>query len=210
MPGSLVQHLLHGGATSAIDDLLRHEAYRLQDLLYARGFPVDRWRTLTATVAGAPLVSEVAAEMESRLQTLVATYAERGRAVIWLANALGALVPAVFVLIGLSVMSRDLLVGKYIGLPLLGHFLAMGMLFFLALQGIVSVLLPTVRRRARGLGRQAVQAVVMRTLQGWIDTYRAELEADLTDLREPLAVLQAAIATRAPTSSLQRPSGRVA
>jgi len=141
----------------------------------------------------------VAAEMESHFQALVAAYAERGRAVIWLANALGALVPAVFVLIGLYVMSRDLLVGKYIGLPLLGHFLAMGMLFFLALQGIVSVLLPTVRRRARGLGRQAVQAVVVRTLQRWIDTYRGELEADLADLREPLAVLRAALATRAPT-----------
>lgn len=148
-------------------------------------------------------------EMETRWHELIATCAERGKAVVWLANALGALVPAVFVLIGLYVMSRDLLVGRYVGLPLLGHLVAMGVLFCVALQGIVSVLLPSMRRRGRGLGRQAVQMVVVRALQRWIDTYRSDLAADLANVREPLAMLQAAVATRAPALLLARPKDQV-
>ena len=207
--GGLAETLRNGSVTSAMDDVLRQEGYRLQDLLYAHGFPVDRWRTLTATVAGAHLISEVTTEMETRWHALVATCAERVKIIVCLANALGSLVPAVFVLIGLYVMSRDLLVGRYVGLPLLGHLLAMGVLFCVALQGIVSVLLPSMRRRARGLGRQAVQTVVLRALQRWMESYRSDLAADLADVREPLAMLQAAIATRASALPLVRPYDQV-
>lgn len=206
---SLEETLRHGSVTSAMDDILRQEGYRLQDLLYAHGFPVDRWRTLTATVAGGHLLSEVTTEMETRWHALMVTCEERGKVVVWLANALGALVPAVFVLIGLYVMSRDLLVGRYVGLPLLGHLLAMGVLFCVALQGIVSVLLPSMRRRGRGLGRQAVQTVVVRALQRWMESYRSDLAADLADVREPLAMLQAAVAIRASTLPLVRPYDQI-
>jgi hypothetical protein len=205
LQGGLAETLRHSSVTSAMDDVLRQEGYRIQDLLYARGFPVDRWRALTATGAGAHLISEVTAEMETRWHALVATSAERGRAIVWLANALGALVPAVFVLIGLYVMSRDLLAGRYVGLPLLGHLLAMTVLFCIALQGIVSVLLPSMRRRGRGLGRQAVQMAVVRILQRWMESYRSDLAADLADVREPLAMLQAAVATRASALPLASP-----
>jgi hypothetical protein len=209
LQGNLAETLRHGSVTSAMDDVLRQEGYRLQDLLYAHGFPVDRWRTHTATVAGAHLVSEVTTEMETRWHALVATCAERGKVVVCLANALGVLVLAVLVPTGLYIMSRDLLVGRYVGLPLLGHLLAMGVLFCVALQGIVSVLLPSLRRRGRGLGRQAVQTVVVRALQGWIDSYRSELAADLADMREPLAMLQAAVATRASALPLAHPYDQV-
>jgi energy-coupling factor transporter ATP-binding protein EcfA2 len=180
--------------STAAADLLRDEAQRLQTLLYTRGLPIDHWRTVTVQADGNRLMADIAAALEARFEVATAASTSRGRAVVSMISTLGRLVPAAFVLIGLYVMGRDLLAGDYLGLPLLGHLFAMLILTFLALQGVASLFLPSGRRwLGPEIGRQAISEVLTRTVVGWISTYRGDIEADLADLRAPLAALQSAL-----------------
>jgi energy-coupling factor transporter ATP-binding protein EcfA2 len=181
--------------STAATDLLRDEAHALQSLFYARGLPIDRWRTITGQADGNRLLVEVAATLEAHVEVTAAASAGGRGAVVWLLSTLGRLVPAGFILIGLYVMGRDLLAGDYLGLPLFGHLLAMLILIFLSLQGLASLFLPSGRRwHGPDIGRQAISEVLTRTVTAWISAYRSDLEADLADLRGPLAVPQSALA----------------
>ncbi|HMB04958.1 MAG TPA: hypothetical protein VKP69_14610, partial [Isosphaeraceae bacterium] len=72
--------------------------------------------------------------------------------------------------------------------------LAMVVLSFLALQGIVGAAFPGgARWLGPSLGPRAVRTVLMRTVRGWLDAYRADLESDVSDLRTPLVVLQESV-----------------
>ena len=106
-------------------------------------------------------------------------------------SAIGTLVPAVMVFGGLYVLVRDLIAGEYGGLSLLGHVIAIIVLFFAALQGVVAVLMGRPNRAGRGLGRAAVRAVVTDVFVRWMQVYRDDLEADASDLRAPLDELAA-------------------
>ncbi|HSF31290.1 MAG TPA: GTPase domain-containing protein [Candidatus Tectomicrobia bacterium] len=190
----LAEPLLVSGPSTAVDDLLRAEAHALQNLLYARQLPVERWRMLTVQTDGARLMAEVAAALEARFEAAAVVSAHRRGVIVWLASALGSVVPTAFVGIGLYTMGRDLLAGNYIGLPLLGHLLAMLILAFLVLQGFVGAFLPSERRwLGPEVGHQVIRQVLTQTMGGWIGAYRADLEADLADLHEPLAALEAAM-----------------
>ena len=73
------------------------------------------------------------------------------------------------------------------------NLIAMLVLFFLALQALVSVLLPGGHRWfGPSLGPQSVARVVSRTMDRYLATYRTELESDVADFREPMLVLQKA------------------
>ncbi|HEX2278279.1 MAG TPA: GTPase [Candidatus Tectomicrobia bacterium] len=181
-----------GKSTAA--DILREEAHAVQSLLYARGLPIDRWRSITVQMDWDRLMADIAATIKARFEAEVTASAGRGRVVVWVISTLGYLVPAAFVLIGLYVMGRDLLAGDYLGLPLLGHLFAMLTLSFLALQGLAGLFLPSGRRwLGPDVERKAVSEVLTRTVIGWIGAYRSDLEADLADLRAPLTALQSVL-----------------
>jgi energy-coupling factor transporter ATP-binding protein EcfA2 len=183
--------MAHSRATAA--DLLRDEAHALQSLLYARGLPIERWRSVTVQADGSRLLGEIATTFAVHFEAAAAS-TRGGGAVIWLISTLGRLIPAAFILIGLYVMGRDLLVGDYLGLPLLGHLFAMLILTFLILQSVASLFLPAgCRSQGSNIGRQAISEVLTRTVTGWISAYRSDLEADLADLRAPLVALQSAL-----------------
>jgi energy-coupling factor transporter ATP-binding protein EcfA2 len=191
--------------STAAADLLRDEAHALQSLLYARGLPIDRWRPVTGQADGNRLLVEVAATLEAHIEVTAAASAGGGGAVVWLLSALGRLVPAAFILIGLYVMGRDLLAGDYLGLPLLGHLFAMLILTFLALQGLASLFLPSgCRWHGPDIGRQAISELLTRTVTDWISAYRSDLEADLADLHGPLVALQSTLVL-SPTSDEPAP-----
>lgn len=186
---------IRGGSTAT--ELLHDEADAVQSLLYARGLPIERWRTVTAQADGGRLLADLAATLEAHFEAAASALAGRGGAVVWTVSTLGRLLPAAFVLIGLYVMGRDLLAGHYLGLPLLGHLSAMLALTFLALQGVAGLFLPSGRRwLGPDIGPRAVCEVLSRAVIGWLSAYRADLEADLADLRAPLAALQSALLPR--------------
>jgi hypothetical protein len=188
---SVIQRILARGGETAVDDVLRTESRAIQDILYARGLPVERWRALTTTGDGSRVLAEVAAELEVHFDVTAAKIEPWRRLVIGAASTIGGLVPSAFVLAGLYVMGRDILTGGNAGLALLGRLGAMVILFFLALQGVVSATLPGgTRWLGVGVGPRAVRKVLNRTLGGWIAAYRADLAADVANLREPLALLQ--------------------
>jgi energy-coupling factor transporter ATP-binding protein EcfA2 len=181
--------MIQSRATAA--DLLRDEAQALQSLLYTRGLPIERWRSITVQADESRLLSEIAATFAARFEAAATASNRGGGAIIWLISTLGRLVPMALILIGLYVMGRDLLVGDYLGLPLLGHLFSMLILTFLILQSVATLCLPAgYRRQGSDLGRQAISEVLTRTVTGWISAYRSDLEADLEALRAPLAALQ--------------------
>ena len=192
---SRVKPFLTTSQATAAADLLRDTSQELQSLLYAHGLPIDHWRTMTLQADGHQLMAEIATTLETRFEVATVTAANRGRAGVWMMNALGRLVPAVFVLIGLYVMGRDLLAGDYLGLPLFGHLFAMLILTFLALHGVASLFLSSERQwRSPEIGRRVISEVLTRTITGWITTYRSALVADLMNLHAPLETLQSALA----------------
>ncbi|HMB08269.1 MAG TPA: GTPase, partial [Isosphaeraceae bacterium] len=191
---SAIERILARGGTCAVDELLRGEAYGLQDLLYARGLPVERWRAITEPVDAPRLLAGIAAEIEAHFDLASARIARWRRGVVAAASWLGGLVPSALVVVGLVAMSRDVVTGHYVGFPLLWHLLAMVVLSFLALQGIVGAAFPGgTRWLGPSLGPRAVRKVLMRTVHGWLDAYRADLELDVSDLRTPLVVLQESV-----------------
>jgi energy-coupling factor transporter ATP-binding protein EcfA2 len=200
---SVAKHVLLQSEPRAVEEVLDDAARGVQDLLDAHGLPVECWRRLTTNIAGERLLADLATELDARYQVTTTASLKRGRVVVWLASVLGACVPAALVAAGLYALGRDLLTGTYTGLPLLGHLLATAVLFFLALQGIVSVLLPSTRQLERGMGPQAVQAVVSHTLEAWMNSYRTDLQTDFEDLHEPLAALTAMVTARTETQFAQ-------
>jgi energy-coupling factor transporter ATP-binding protein EcfA2 len=214
---SAIERILARGGTFAVDELLRGEAYGLQDLLYARGLPVERWRAITEQVSAHRLLAEIAAEIEAHFDVASARITSWRQGVVAAASWLGGLIPSALVVVGLVVMSRDVVTGNYVGFPLLWHLLAMVVLFFLALQGIVGAALPGgTRWLGPSVGPQSVRKVLMRSVHGWLDAYRADLESDVSDLRMPLVVLQEAVSgggaidrVLAPADSLPQRAGGV-
>jgi hypothetical protein len=193
----LIESTLDRAARGAVEEVLRAQIRDVQDLLYADGLPIERWRELTAKVDGTGLVTEIAHEIETGFDMAAVRHSEQGRSIVWLASSLGGLIPSAFVVVGLFVMTRDLFTGTYAGLTLLWHLIAMVVLFFLALQGLVSVFLPGgTHWFGPSLGPRSVSRVVSRTVGLWVGAYRADLESDIADFREPLLVLQSAITAK--------------
>jgi hypothetical protein len=184
-------HLLSHGPEQQVEDLLRRQARGIQDLLYIAGLPVERWRTITADWESQPLLTELAAALEAAFDTTTHTSLRTRRVVVWLVNVLGTFVPTVLVLYGLYALARDFLAGTYEGLAVLEHALAIVGLFFVVLQGVVGVLLPGPQRLGLALGQQAIHTVLLRVVDHGLNVYRADLHADLQDLRQLLAILHA-------------------
>lgn len=191
---SLIEATLDRAARGTVEGVLRSQAREIQNLLYTNNLPIERWRELTANVDGTSLIAEISQEIEAGFELAAVRLSEQGRSIIWFASSLGGLVPSALVVIGLFVMTRDLFSGAYAGLSLLWHLLAMMILFFLALQGLVAVLLPGGPHWfGPSLGPQSVARVLSRTVGLWVEAYQSDLKADIADFREPVNVLRNAV-----------------
>lgn len=187
---TVIERILARGGSTEFDEIIKAESYRLQDTVFVRGLPVEHWRSVTEVADGSRLVNELASEIEAHFEITSAHLSRTRQTIVWLVSALGGFVPSAFVVIGLFVMTRDVLEGNYSGLSLLWHLLAMMVLFFLALQGIVGAVLPGGSHwLGQGMGPQTLHKVVSRTFEGWVAAYRADVESDLANLREPVEAL---------------------
>jgi|GEM_PF-2453836 len=189
--GSAVERILAKVATPIVAEMLQSEAHRFQSRLYSQNLPIERWRQITSKLDGSRTVAEIAEQIEIDFDLSSTQLSQQGGGVVWLASTLGGVIPSALVVIGLMVMTRDLFVGNYTGLSLLWHLLAMSVLFFLALQGLVAVVLPGGSRWiGPSIGPRAVHQVIRRTILAWVSEYREELQADVVDLRESVALIE--------------------
>lgn len=189
-----VATILVTGKTDLVSDLLIKEAQQLQDLCFKSHLPIGRWRAVTAVPSGDRLLGQAAAELEARYEAAAAAVFGKSKWLIGGASWLGALVPGGLVLYGLIQLVINTGSGTYTGFAVLGQILSLILFFYLILHGIVTLTLAGSEVFAvHGLGPQTIHDLLKRTLEGWVATYRADIEADWADLREPLNALQAAL-----------------
>ncbi len=203
-----LERVLSGGRDREVEGLLRAQERGAQDLLYDAGLPVARWREAAGGTGAPELLGELAREVREGFEARASRGVGRGGALVWAVSAVGALVPAALVLAGLGVLIRDLVAGSYGGWALMGHLLALTLLLFLALHGLVSLLLSGGLRLGRGLGAEAARRILPRAVERWLAAYRGELEADLAGLRDPLEVLERELASELAEPEEDEPSAR--
>jgi hypothetical protein len=163
----------------------------VQDELHAGGLPVGRWTAITGQPAAEAVVNEVASAVEAAgRQQAVACSAARehmAKVVSWLSVALVTLV----LIGGAYRLAADLFVGRYEGLNLLLNIVGLLGLSMVALHLVVGVRGPgDAAASLEGVGTRATLESLTRVVAGWVSAYRADLEADLADLRSPLAMLE--------------------
>lgn len=205
----LIERVLAQGSAYSVGDLLKGEAYALQDQLFARGLPVARWRAITAEADGTALLARVAAEVEAHFEVSAARLPSWGRTLIQVVSALGSLMVSGLVLVALLIMARDLFAGRYAGFALFWHGLAMIVLFFVVLQGVVDLALPRGSQwLGISMGPRAIRKGWEQIITTWLAAYRADVEADLTALHEPLVALHGALVpARTPGNGRDVPVG---
>lgn len=189
----VLERTLCGAREDDVDALFRAEERAIGDELYAAGLPVGRWRRATRDRVGARVLTDLARELRERFESRATVRSTRARGLVWVVSQLGGLVPAAIVLGGLYLLARDLWSGAYTALAIVAHLVLLCGFFFLALSGIVAVLMPVQGRLGRGLALAAARDVVPRALERWLDEYEADLAADVDDLAGPLATLAAAL-----------------
>lgn len=208
--GSNLAPLLVTDQAEAASDLLRAQARRLQDGLYADGLPLERWAALTADASGTDLLTATAGGLEARFEAAAALGARRRRWVARGASLAGIALPVGLSAYALYALLRSLAAGQVPGgFTMLGLMFSLTILAYVVLHGLITPLLSAAPGQSGSeLGRLAVHEALKRTLHGWVDGYRRELEADLAELAEPLQALQAA--AEPPRVSLPPPVARPA
>ena len=185
--------LLPAGKADQATDRLRQQAQQLQTLCFEKGLPVERWRTITSGIDGEEILAVVARGIEDRFEALAASAYRRGQVFPWLISFVAWLMPAGLVVFAAYNLVRQFTEGHSEGLNVLWDFLGMLVLSYLLLHIVTGAassgrgLLPR-----KGVAAETLDDVLRRTLNGWVKVYRDDLEADVADLREPLAVLRGA------------------
>lgn len=195
-----LEALLGAGQAEAADDLLRVESRQVQDACFAAGLPVGRWSSITSGSSGARLLADVAREIEARFDAATAARSGRRGLVTWTASVVGAFIPMALAGYALYVLLGNLASHRIQGgFEILGMMLALNVLAYVLLHGLVGLALAAGRTvSTRDVGPQAVREVLRRTLRGWVASYRADLESDLSDLHEPLGILRMSVETPRP------------
>src|SRR5205807_1200357 len=83
--------------------------YGVQDPLYARGLPVERWRAIASATDPARLIAEIAREIETHFDVTVAQDDPWKQGVVWAVSTVGGLIPSAFVLVALVALVADLI-----------------------------------------------------------------------------------------------------
>ncbi len=187
---SILQQIVKRGEGPEVDDLFRQTVGQVADALYDQGLPVDPWRRQADGFDGERLLRRVALRVQNLFDQRLSSNARRRPWVVWFGDTLGSLIPAGFVGLALYVLGRDLLAGQSAVQNQVLHLLLMLVFFFIALQSVVSVLLPGVRGLGRQTSQQAVREEVAGAFEDWLATYRRQLQSDLADLRAPLSRLE--------------------
>lgn len=190
------RRLLVAGKEAAAGDVLAAAAARVQDQLFDRELPVGPWHDIASRPSGETHLRRIAAEIQDRSETAAnAGWADNA----WIAGGVslvGALVPSGLVVYALVHLFHDLWELKFeVGLNAVGLVLAVTLLFYLLLHGVVGLLLGLGGSALTyGLARQAVVQGTDRVVAGWFRDYRRQVAAAAERWQTPLRELEAATA----------------
>lgn len=202
-PGQLIT----ADRAETVTDRLRNEARHLQTTCFESGLPVERWRAITSDIDGSQFLTSVARDVEARFEALAAAAYSRGRALPWLISFIAWLMPAGLVIFTAYTFVTQYVEGRSGGMNLVWDLVAMLILSYLLLH-ILTGLLMSGRGilPQRSISRQALDEAVRGTVDAWVKAYRSDVEADIADLREPLALLRDAAQGRIVRTALPAPA----
>ena len=179
----------------AVDDQLNRASQKVQDQLHADGLPVNRWTATVARPASDAVTNHVAAAVEAscRQQALACSPGKAKLATV--VSALSALLVAAIVVFGAYRFSVDLYYGQHEKAPLLVlNVVCLTALSMVGLHLLVGLRGTTGSASVSGAGRQACGDALAKVMNGWIKSYRSDLDADLALVREPLTTIEKAYA----------------
>ncbi len=185
--------LLASGRPDVVTDRLATDAAHLQTLCFDAHLPVERWRAITSTIDGPAVLATASRAVEDRFEALAAGAYRHGRVFPWLISFIAWLMPAGLVIFAAYNLVRQFVEGRPAGLDVVWDLLAMLVLSYLVLHMLTGALMSgrgILPRRS--IAAQALTDTLQRTYETWTATYRADLEADIADLREPLHLLRQA------------------
>jgi energy-coupling factor transporter ATP-binding protein EcfA2 len=199
--GNDAEAALSGGSADAVEELSRGWSARLRDAAYGSGLPVERWRDVAGESSAPRLLGDIGREVQARFDAAASARSIRVRVVAWVASVLGLLVPMGLAAWALFVLVTRLNHGEVAGgFEMLWLVAALTVLSYILIHGTASLaLLGTTPPPIHDAGRAAVHTALRRLLGIWVTRYRADIDADLAELREPLEHLHAvALAPIAP------------
>lgn len=203
-----------------VGDAVRKESRDLQDYCFQNGLPVERWQAVTSDIDGRQILGEITRRIESRFESLAAKAFRQNTALIWLVSFIAWVLPValvVFAFLNLAkqfiggplagLFGQDHPIGRFfagapVGSSVLWDFVTLIILSYLLLHMLTGAVLSSRSLFARSsIARQSLDETLTRIVEKWTTIYASDLEADIADFQEPLAVLQ-----RAADGTIVRPN----
>lgn len=188
-----VEATLFADKVQRVDDLLCRKLYVMQDACTKERLPIEPWRALRTRASGSEFLGALARQVAAQFEATAAVTSRLLRFIVWTASALGLLIPLGLMSGASYMLMRDMTQSRFDGaLRLLEWVAVLTVLCCALLHGLLSVVLPAGSSAQRGVGRSLLQGLSVRTMAGWVDSYRMDVESDAAALQEPLAVLRTA------------------
>jgi GTP-binding protein EngB required for normal cell division len=175
-----------------VDDQTAAMSQAIQDHLHEAGLPVGRWTATTAKPASQQIAGTVAAAVEANCrQQALACPPAKARLANWV-SWLSVVIVAAIVALGVYQFSSVLVTGQHHQtLLLILNIVALIVLSMTMLHLLVGVRTSTdPAASVEGAGRRTTYEALQKTMAGWLRSYRADLEADLAEVRGPLEAVE--------------------
>lgn len=193
------EQLLVTGQEEPASDLLRGASRRLQDVCFEGGLPVARWSEISARPSGDELLRRVATSMQAEYEASAAQLFGQSRWFTGGVSLIAFLAPIALLVFALYTLWQELVTVQLShGFDLLGLVVAMTVLFYALLHGLVDLVHASFENLLHeGTGARVLAETAQRTIADWVTSYRADVEADLAGLRGPVAKLRTLLDRRA-------------
>ena len=171
----------------------RRAADAAQEALFRAGLPIDAWINCVPTDAESRAANAAAGAMERVTDQVGPLRRARERAAIALGSALGLLLPALLVGFGGYLLVRDLIEGRYDGMPLFGHLAVLTLLVFIALHALVALIMPAPPRLRGRAGASLLASSACAPIDAAITDYAREISASSREARNAVHAVREAL-----------------
>ncbi|HEX8916248.1 MAG TPA: GTPase domain-containing protein, partial [Humisphaera sp.] len=180
----------------AVDDAAAAIAQKLQDHFHAGGLPVGRWTATATKPVGQQVTGQVAAVVEANCRQQAMACPPAKAKVANIVSWISVVLVAAIVALGAYQFTAVLLQGRHDQtLLLILNVVGLIGLAMLLLHLIVGVRTSTdAGSSVEAAGKQATHEALKKTVTGWLRSYRADVDADLAEVRAPLLAVERAYA----------------